>query len=822
MSLSNLRLAIRRLAKAPGFTLLTVLILALGIGANSAIFSLVDALLFRDLPVPQPERLVRVGVGEKRGSGSGGSASYPQYLDYRNRAHVFVGLAAFSDGAEIDVSVNGQLPARALGSLVSGNYFQALGVHAARGRLLVPDDDGAPGAHAVMVLSDRMWQRQFGADPGVVGARVRLNREPFTVVGVAPAGFIGVTLEQIPDFWIPVAMFDAALPADAQMKPLERRGFGWLDMIARLRPGATVAQAQAQLDVLSSSRLASNPSQKDRDPRPWTLVVPAAGATVDPDHRTEAIRLAWVLVGVAVLVLLIACAVAAGLILMRGERRQIDLAIRMAIGASRAQVVRELLAEGVLLGAASAFTGIVFAAWATKVFTAIAPAGFSIPVGATSPIIAWRMITFTALSALCSTLLCAFVPARRLTRNDLSVTLQKRDCAPGDRLRHLTLQNAFVVAEVALCTLLLVGAGLLLRTLQKASAIDLGFRARDVMLLRVDVSRQGYTRQEGLDFYRRLVELVRQIPGVKVAAISYHVPVQRQRAETSVELSHFTPRSGEEPMAAFAPVSPGFFDALGIRLLRGRDFIDSDSDAEPAVIVNQAFARQFWPRLDPLQQRVLNIGRQGAPVVGVVATVRSIGVRDADRPFMYVPHRLLYMPAMTLVVRTLADPRPLAAPMRQALAELDPNLPPLELRPLTEHIGAALGQERMLAGCLSAFGLLALALATAGLYAVVSYTTQQRRREFGIRIALGARPNGVLFSIVRRALGLAALGIALGFASALSATRVISHLLFGVQATDGVTFLGIAVLLAVVAASASTVPAARVARLDPVAVLREG
>ncbi|MEO8504296.1 MAG: ABC transporter permease [Acidobacteriota bacterium] len=819
----------RRLARSPGFTSALVLVLALGIGANSAIFSLVDALLFRSLPVEQPDRLVQIGMSEERAGGKGfnGGASYLQYRDLSESTRsssLLSGLAAFSNGATLDLSTDAGETVRVSGTLVSGNYFGVLGVGAAKGRALDAEDDKLGEAQPVTVLSDALWRSQFAADANIVGKTVRLNNRAFTVVGVAPAGFRGTTLEEIPDLWATLSMAPTAMPDMQQFKPFERRGFSWLDLIGRLAPGVSDTALQAQMDVQTERKIGESATlpKETRDSFPWARVTPASAATLGAERRSEVDRLSWILLGVSALVLAIACAVAAGLLLVRGERRQRELAIRLAIGASRGRVVRELLLESALIAAASAVGGWFLAAWGLRAFAAAAPAEFAIPVAAASPVSDPRVLLFTILATAVATILFGLLPAWRGSSANLTPALKNEARgAMGSGRTRFALRDGFVVLQIALSALLLVGAGLLVRTLAKASAVDLGFDADHAVAVHLDVSRQGYSREAGQQFYARLLERVRALPGVASAALAYHVPVQERSALTSIAVTNFTPPAGEEPRVAFTPVSTGFFETLGVRLLAGRDFTEADGQGESVLMVNDAFAKRYWPGRDPLGERVLNFGKGGGRVIGVVPTLRNTGVRATDQPFIYVPQSSFYTASVNLVARTKGDPRALLPVVRAAVVSLDPHLPIIGARTLRERVGAALAQERVLAALLSAFALLALALAALGLYAVVAYATELRAREFGVRLALGARPAGLLGLVLGRALTLALLGLSLGLAAALGATHWIAALLFGVPETDVVTFSSIAVLLLAIAALASVIPAARASRLHPMNVLRE-
>lgn len=817
-----LRAALRRLLREPGFGAAVVLVLALGIGVNSAVFSLVDALLFRGLPIADAERVVRLARSKDPGPSMGSGASYPQLQEDRGAAReagIFTDLAAFAAGNTVDVGRGDREPVQASATVVSGNYFPLLGVRPQLGRLLTEADDHAAGADTVAVLADGFWRRQFGADPAVVGRRLRVNATEFVVVGVAPPGFYGVAYEDLADLFLPLSMATTASPSLAQFKPFERRGFTWLETVGRLAPGRRVREAQAFFDARTKRLLAVSTAPAERNAFPWVRLASVTGATLGAERRTQVDRASYLLLGVAGLVLAIACAVAAGLLLVRGERRQRELAVRRALGASRLRVVQESLWESALLAGAAGVLGIALAAAGLRAFAATAPAEFPLPVAAATPLGDWRVVAFTAAVALLATLLAGAAPAWRNTRAALAPTI--KGAAPGTvgTRTRVTLRDGFVVVQVALSALLLVGAGLLLRTLAKAGAVDLGFDVDHGVAVRLDVGRQGYDRAAGTAFYDALLARVRALPGVTGAALAVHVPVSTAVWRNSIELTHHAATSEED--VSFTPVSRGFFATLGVPLLAGRDFEAADDTGPPVVIVNRAFAERYWPGRDPLGERLTNFGDDGAAVVGVVETVRNLSVREPGEPFLYVPQGQFYAGARTLVARTNGDPEALLRAVRATITAADPHLPQVGPATLRTRVGRALGEERALASLLSAFGLLALALASFGLYAVVAYATELRRREFGVRLALGARGGAVLGAVLRRGLALALVGTGLGLLAAVAAARALGSLLFGVAPVDGPTYAGIAFVLALAAAVASALPAWRAARLDPMAVLRE-
>jgi predicted permease len=812
--LQDVRYAIRVLAKRPAFTAIAIATLALGIGVNSLMFSLVDAVLFRPLPVHAPGRLLRIETKFDNGASTG--ISYPMLRDFREQSQAFTGLAAFDGGNIVLVGTNNEAPDRVSATLVSGNFFPLLGVKPALGRLISEQDDITPGAHPVLVLSDAYWRRRFGADPRVVGSTVRMNTHVYTIVGVAPAGFHGLNLQDVPDVWLPTSMLLDASPNVAQFKPFERRGFSWLEAIARLKDGVGPEQGTAQLNTIYARVVRELNLDDKRHVRVTTM--PLAASTIATDGRQNVRRTSWVLMGVAGLVLLIACAVVSGLLLVRAEQRQREVAVRFAIGATRGRVMRQLLTESLLLSAAGAALGVLLAVWGADIFRGVSTGAFALPLKAASPVLASRVLWITGLLALVSTVIFGWLPARAVSQTSLMAAM-KGGLGYG-RSRRFPLREAFVVIQVALSAMLLVGAGLLLRTLGKAAQVDLGFDPRSALVVSLDVSKSGYTTERGQQFYNELLARVREIPGVTSAAIGHHVPISDPGMVTSVELTHFTAPDGHEPDVSFTSVTPGYFRTLGLRLERGRDFKANDGLGPQTIIANQAFVDRFWPGLDPLAQRVLNFGDKGAEVVGVVANAKLTSIRDEGVPMLYVPCNAFYTPNTNLLLRIHGDAGAVLAQVRGIVQQLDRNVPLYRTRTLEDQVAVSLGQERTIAGLLSAFAALALALAAAGLYGVISYTTQIRAKEFGVRLTLGALPSDVLRLVVGQGARLALVGIAFGLAAAAMLGRVLSSLLFGVSPTDALTYACIGGVLLLVALAASAIPALRASLVNPVQTLR--
>jgi predicted permease len=812
----NLRYAIRTLGRNPGFAFLAVLTLGLGIGANVAIFSAVDAVLFRPLGVTDPDSVVRIYATDEEGVDLS-NTSYPVFTDYRDGATAFAGMAAFNDADPFHVSTGGK-PERVTGALVSGTYFELLGAHAAHGRLLTAADDRVPGAHPVAVVSDRFWRTRLGGDPAAVGSTLQVNGHPFTVVGVAAPGYTGVNLDSLPDVWVPIAMVDRALPEFADEKVLSSRSLSWLEVVARLKPGVSLARAQSELDTIAKRRAAG---QKGDMQDPMARVLPASDFAVGPAARNEARRLSWLLFGMAGLVLLIASADAAGLLLLRAERRRREIGVRLALGASRGQIARQRLVESALLAGLGAGAGVLFAVWAAELLGAAVPPEFALPMGAATAVLDTRALAFAAAAAGVCALVAGFAPAFSSGRLDVLASI-KGTAVPAEAT-GFGLRDGLVAGQIALTALLLVGAGLTARTLAKEAAVNPGFAADGRIEASLDLSRQGYDRKRGRAFLEELLVRARSLPGVRTAAFARTTPVQSAGMRTTIETDGYTPAPGENPAADLNIVSPGFFDALGARLIAGRDFDARDTEEGAAVaIVSEEMARRYWPGVsNPVGRRIMNLGPPGVggEVVGIVSDVRYRSLRRAPDPTVYVPMSQFYTPRMTVLLEA-PNADGLRKPLAEAVSALDAGLPLFHVRTLEEKLGLSLGQGRLLAWLVGTFAGLALLLSATGLYGVVSYATQARTREFSIRIALGAPAGSLRRLVLSRGARLALLGIAAGLAAAAAASRLADRLLYGVSPLDPWSFLAAAGILGAAVLAASALPAERAARVDPMAALK--
>ena len=815
--MADLRNALRLLVKQPGVTIPVVLALALGIGVNTTIFGFVDGLLFRPLPVERLDEVVRVTAIEREHPDDHSNSSYPVFTDYRDGAKSFAVLAAYSDDNAVHMSVAAGAPERLTGALVSGQFFGVLGTRAWRGRLLGPDDDRVAGRHPVAVISYGIWRRVFGGSDEVIGRTVRLNNHPFTIVGVTPPGVVGVSLDTLPDLWTPMAMVGQIMPeVDHQFTVLSTRRFSWLEIVGRLKPGVTVAQAQAELDAIATHRAAT---VRDRDP--FAGVVPVEQLVTGTETGTQYKTMSWVLLGVVGLVLLIACADAAGLLLVRAEQRQREMAVRAAMGATRWRLVRQLLTESVLLAGVATLAGLLVALWSAEGLLAVLPSDFPLAPAARGPIGEPRVLLFTLASALVAALAFGLAPAWRASRPNLVPAL-KQDTPTLGRARRLSLRHAFVVGQIALCVLLLVGAGLLLRTVRAFGAIAPGFETERVLVASVDVALQGYDEARGRRFFEDLNASIASLPGVAHAALGRMVPVNRSGMRVTFDVAG-QPKADPTPSADFNPVAPGFFAALGIPIVQGRDFTSADRPTAPqVVIVNRALAERYFPGRSAVGQRLAEFGPMGtdAEIVGVVGNARYRSLRDEAAPMIYVAHSQFYMPHMSLVVQTALPPATMQQALVAAAASIDPDLPLFQMRTMPERLRASLAVERLLAWLLAAFAALAVFLAAAGLYAVVSFTTTLRTREFGIRVALGATARHLRQLVVEQTLWLVGIGLAVGLGLALASARALDSLLFGVGPTDVATYVAVGVLLLGVGVAAAQWPARKAARVNPVSALR--
>jgi predicted permease len=815
----DMRYGLRMLWKAPGFTIVAVVTLALGIGANSAIFSAVSAFLLRPMPVEAADRLVRVfetrtASGGAQGGNLDGSFSYLEYLDYRDQSRTFEGLAVHR--MQQAALSNNQQNDAIWGELVSGNYFDTLRVRPALGRGFLPDEDAEPGAKPVVVISHNLWRHRFNSDRNLVGQTITLNNQPFTVVGVAPEEFTGTKFGLLMDFWAPTMMQEQITREE---RWIDSRGDGRFDMIGRLKDGVSLEQAEADLTVVVRRLGEQYPGYTHKESR--AIVLPETEGRFE--GAASVIKLGSALaLAVVGLILLIACANVANLMLARSAARRKEIGVRLALGAGRWRIVRQLLTESVMLSLLAGGLGLLVAFWATDLLRSLVPVLPYTIVFDMSPDV--RALGFTLCVSLVTGIVFGLAPAWQASRPDLVPVLKNETVALRQGSRRLTLRNALVVAQVALSLVVLVCGGLLVKSFYNAHSIDPGFRVENGLALTMNPGLLGYDEVRGKAFFRQLRERVEALPGVESAAFGNYLPLADGSSSTGPIWAEGQPQPapGEGLSTLYTVVSPGYFETLGISLVRGREFDETDQKESPrTVIVNQTLAERLWPGQDPVGKRLL-IGGVNTPrmVVGVARDARYRTLGEVPRAMIYLSLNQRYESGVMLMVRTKGEPEPMVKAVRQEIAALDARLPIASVRTLRQHMTWALWGTRMAASLALSFGLLALALAAAGLYSVMAYSVSQRTREIGIRMALGAQISDVLRLITAQGMMLTGVGLLLGLIGAFAATRVLTSILYGVSATDAATFAAIALLLTGVSFIACYIPARRAAKIDPMEALR--
>ncbi|MBI3469812.1 MAG: ABC transporter permease [Candidatus Solibacter usitatus] len=813
-----LRYALRTLAKSPVFSLVAIFSLALGIGANTAIFTLVDQVLLRLLPVKNPQELVLLTWrGSHYCSNTGSNAlSYPMYTDFRARNQVFSGLLC-RHAAPLSMGYQGQTE-RIDGELVSGNYFEVLGVKPAIGRTFTSDDDRTPGGHPVIVLSHDFWLNRFSADPKVLGQTLAVNGHSLTVVGVAESGFYGVEIGFSPKMWIPVMMKKAMTPGWADLYNLENRRARWVNVFGRLKPGTTLTQAKASLQPIFHSVLDMEVKDKEfanatsytkeQFLRSWIDVLPAAKGR--SGLRRQAETPLWVLMAIVGLVLLIACANVANLLMARAAEREKEIAVRLALGAGRGRLIRQLMVESLLLALIGGASGLALSVWTDRLLLGLLPAG-------DAPL---------QLSAAPDPRILAFALAvSLLTGADLNITLKEQGGALAGGA-HVRSRKALVAAQVFLSLLLLIGAGLFIRSLRNLRALDPGFRTQNVIAFSIDPVLNGYPKQRSSLLYRQLKERLEATPGVESAALAVVRILDGDEWDSTVSVEGYEPKPGEDMNPFYNSVSAGYFTTLGIPLAAGRDFRSSDEGSKQKVgIVNEKFARRYFGDRSPVGRHFGFGGNPGTKtdieIVGVIRDAKYMNMREEIQRQVFVPHfQSDWVIAMTVYVRTRFDPAQMHTVLRRAVHELDPNLPVYQMRGMEVQLDRALIVERMIASLAAVFGLLATLLAAIGLYGVMAYNVARRTREIGIRMALGALSRNVTWLVMKEVLLLLAVGVALALPAAFVLTRLVRTQLYGITPNDPLTILAATLALAAVAVTAGYVPALRATRIDPIRALR--
>jgi predicted permease len=803
----DLRYAFRSLLSTPSLTVAAVLSLGLGIGANTTVFSWVQAVLFRPIPGAHDPGGLRVATLETR-DGRQRSWSYPNYRDLRDRATALEVVG--QDDLPMSIAVSGQAE-RAYGALVSGNYFRVMGLQPALGRLLAEEDDRTPGGHPVAVISHAYWQRRFAGDPTIVGREITVNNVPMTVVGVAPEDFLGSFLGIATSAWVPMAM----QPDVAGGSRLEARGSGWMMAMARLKPGFSDEQAQAEAGAVLAQIAQEHPGSFDG----WRIrVLPPWQANWGaPSVLAPILGVLSVVVG---LVLLIACANVANLLLARAIGRRREIAVRLSLGANRWRLVRQLLTESFLIAGLAGIVGIAVAYWTYGLLMAFAPPtdmpiNFGLRLDATT-------FAYAVVASLLTGLFFGLMPALQASRADTIHAIKEEAgrSASGGR-RGNRLRHTLVVVQVAVCLVLLIGASLFVRSLQAAQHIDPGFDPEGVLIASVDLVPNGYTPDTGRQFQRRLLEQVSGLPGIQSSALARQVPLGISgTSSTGVRIDGYTPQADEEVNIIYNSVGPRYFETMRIPIAQGREFTREDSrEAAPALIVNETMARRFWPGREALGGRV-QIGKENFTVVGIARDIKYGQLNETPIPYMYFSLDQSFSSQIVLHVRSSAPPATVLGAIRDVVRTLDGNLPLYDSRTLEEHMRSAVFAQRMGANLLGVMGALAVILAAVGLYGVIAYAVSQRTQELGIRLALGAAPGDLLTMVLRQGVVITSIGLAIGLVLALGVTGFMQSMLPGITPRDPVTFIGVPTMLMAVAAIAALIPARRAGAVDPVVALR--
>lgn len=821
--LQDLRYAIRAMLKSPSFTAVAILSLALGIGANTSIFSVVNTLLLKPLPYRSPERLAQVFLQrEEPGKGLESSElwSYPKFVALRDHNEVFEQVAAVSD-QNFPVT-DSEYPERLSAEMISASYFPMLGVDAVLGRTFTADEDQTPGTHPVALIGYGLWQRRFGSDSTVIGKTISLNKVPLTIVGVMPEGFKGQ--KGTAEVWVPMMMGPQLTFARRLTLPFSH----WTEVIARLKDGVSMSRAQSEMEIVAVKmrEAVPVPSQYRQMPQESLKLSPLKEAKLDPAIG----RSFLVLFGAVGFVLLIACANIANLLLGRSVSRQREIAIRMALGASRGRLVRQLLTESVLLAVIGGMIGLIVALWGVEVLSTLKPAvqaqhgSYLNVLDFSKANIDGQVLVFNIILSVVTGVIFGLLPALQASRPDVSEALKEGASGFNKRyrsLRGLSARNLLVVTEIALTLVLLIGAGLMIRSFARLQALEIGFSPDHVMTMRVDLPK--YKPQAEVAFDEQLLARVSALPGVEAATVASATPLSSNSAGTIMRIKGEA--EGDMKGVGLQSVGPDYFKILRVPLLQGRTFTEQDrAGARRVAIVNETAARKFWPDENPIGKEIwVGVGWEQdeyGEIVGIVGDVKYGKVEDAFKPQVYLPYLQPTEPASFVLVRTANEPAQIVSAVRREVLALDKSVPIFDVKRMEDRSADATSRTRFSAMLLGMFSTLALALAAVGIYGVMAYSVSGRTREIGVRMALGAQPKNVLGLVMRDGIGVTIAGVALGLIGASAATRVQGSQLYGVETTDAATFTVVSLLLAAVALGASYIPARRAMKVDPMVALR--
>ena len=829
--LKDIRYGVRGLIKRPAFSAVAIITLALGIGANTAIFTLVNAVMLKSLPVTKPEELVLFsdvrGEGTRQSdpppSGPWDLFSYDSYQYIKNHDQSFQAICAFRSGeSRLSVTLPGSSNVqRAQGHMVSGNYFGVLGVNARLGRVLTPEDD-APNASPAAVVSNRYWQQQLGSDPSIIGKSLSINNTSFTVVGVTPEEFFGERVRKSPDFWLPLA-FQPQI--EMRKSALDDKEVFWLSLMGRLREGVTLQQAQVQTNMSLRQFLTESAGSNLNDD--WRRSIEGSTIEMVPGGQgISSLRFYYskplhMLMAIVGMVLLIACANVGSLFLSRSAARSTEMSLRLALGANRFRIVRQMLTESLLLAVGGGIAGVLLAQAGVRILVGLVTKETPLE---TSPDV--LVLSFTALAVMVSGLLFGLLPAVRASRTDLASAMKEKSRSSTGRSRF-GVSSALIITQVCLSMILLTGAGLFARSLLKLQQEDVGFNRDNVLLVSIDPRLAGYKGAELPSLYQRLMERVKTVPGIAYANIATGSPMSGSRSSSNISVLGYTPIPKEEMLVNHMAISADFSKTLGVPLLQGRDIADTDTAAgRDVAVVNQAFVDHYFKNQNPIG-RIFWFGDEPTPkepieIVGVVGNIKASDAREAAANSVYLSIWQDDEPFNTTIqIRTNGEPTELAPAIRNAVAQVDPRLPIIGVTTLREQLQNTFKQDRLIAQLVSFFGLLALLLAAIGLYGVMSHGVVRRTNEIGIRMALGAQHTNILWLILNETLILVAVGLVIGIPLALAAGKLISSQLFGMSTTDPLTLLVAGGVLTAVALVAGYLPARRATRVDPLVALRD-
>jgi putative ABC transport system permease protein len=815
--MQNFHHSLRSLLKQPLFSGIVILTFALGIGANTAVFSVLNAVLLRPLPFHEPQNLVAIGEYDTRATADPGteidSISYLDYVDWRDQSKAFERIAVYTNQS-VSTLTDSNEATHVQGESVSADLFPLLGVQPILGRTFLPNED-EPGNH-VVILSNELWQRRFGADRGIIGRNVTLDGQQFQVIGVMPPRFTyPLRFSSPPELWIPMSILRQR-PKDGSTPMTEQRDNDFFQCIARLKPGVSIQQAQANIDTIVADWRRQYPDSKVHV---GAKVIPEISAMVGNTHSAL-----LMLSAMAGCVLLVACVNVANLLLARSLARNREISIRAALGAGRWQIIKQLLVESTLLGALGGFAGLLLAIWGVDSLKAFLP---DIPrIDAISP--DPSVLIFTSLISLSVGIFAGLLPAWRASHPNLATSLNEASRRSSETASSHRTRAALVVIEIVLALVLLASAGLLLESFLRLQKVPAGFDPTNVMTARVALPETNYPKPAQCgQFYKKLLERVWALPGVRSAAAAWWIPLSGSEIAFNFDIEERPVPAGQQPIAQVNVITPDYFQALRVQIGLGRAFTDrDDQNAPPVAIVSESFAKQFFPGEDPIGKRITVNGSvdPGKPpvreIVGVVADMHLISLRLAPKPQVYLPHQQFGIQTMSMFVRTQADPQSLMPALRRAVSEIDKDVPVFRPRTLVDYFSGSIAQPRLNAMLVGLFALIALLLAAAGIFGVMSYSVTQRTQEIGIRLALGAQRYDVLRLVILQGMRFVGAGLLLGLIGIFACTRLLRSLLFGVAATDLPTMFAVTLILTVVALIACLLPARRATLVDPIEALR--